>query len=177
MKSTAFSLAVLLGLALPKVAPANDCPQPQQLVGLPFEAFESLSLQSCGTPDLLLIMGAGQLLLADTALDAQLRGDMCLALIADEVQRRSETPDFDPEEAVMQALLAALAEQQYHLALQPPSDWEKLWHYAEVGEWAYITQRFFDRGLHYYLLFSLVGGVFAFSGLRRWRRRREKLLP
>jgi len=172
MKSMCFSLAIWLGLTGAALAKGTGCPQPQQLAGLSFEAFETLSLLGCSPPDLLRLMGAGQALLADTSLDAQLRGDMCLALLADEVQRRSEIEGFDPDEAVMRALIAALAEQQYHLALQRPSDWEKLWHYAQAGEWAYISQRFFDRGMHYYLLFSLMGGVFAFSGIRRWRRKR-----
>jgi LPXTG-motif cell wall-anchored protein len=140
---------------------------------------ENLDLTQATEPELLLWLGSARERLQDTVLDQQLKGDIAYNLVADELQRRNqEVTDFDPETPVVQLLLEALAEQQYHLSLTRPSDWEKLVHYAKDGRWDYIGKRFFDRNLHYPALgLSLLGGVVLWGRRRRRRKREATPLP
>lgn len=170
-------LAALLCLATlfarPLLATPEDLvatPQSLPLAQLPLTEFERMPLATYEVHHLILLIGAAQQMVRDTALAVQDRGYICYNLVADELQRRSKMEDFDPNEAAVQFLLAQLAAEQYHLALSRPSDWEKLWHYMQEGRWAYITQRFFDRGMHIPSGLVLLVGTFALVGIRRRRQ-------
>lgn len=165
----------LLSLAIHSLQ-ASDllCPTPGDIARMSWEELDSLSLETCHTHQLLLVFGGAELMSQDSVSDVQLRADVCFSLIADEVQRRSKLEGFDSQENAMVFLVEQLKKQQYNLALQRPSDWQKLLHYMEEGRWSYIANRFFDRNVHLYLLSLLPILLGTFWGMRKIRKKRKR---
>ncbi len=134
---------------------------------------DSLALRPHTLYQLVEVAGAAKVLLQDSAFDRQIKGEVCLMLLADELQYRSRQDEFDAEDPVVQHLVSVLADYQYFLALTKPSDLAKLQHYLAEGRYGYIAKRVVDRGYHVYLVLVLLasGGV----GMVWFRRRRKKL--
>jgi len=163
--------ALLMGLA-PTGLRAQDssCVTVLDLTHLSQEALDQASLAVCSAEQMILLLGAAEQLLQDTALALQVRGDVCFSLVADELQRRAKVPDFDPAQPAVAFLLERLAARQYHLALTRPTDWEKLLHYLDEGEYAYVGKRFVDRGGLTYLLLALSLGLLGWIFFKKSRR-------
>ena len=121
--------------------------------------------------------------LQDTSITHQVKGEICYMLLADEIQRRSRMEDLDPEAPLMAYFAGILADQQYHLALNQPSDFEKLSHYLAEGRYGYVAKRFVDRGYLVYLILLVIafGSVLGYwISYRRGRlraAREEASLP
>jgi len=174
-----FSLIFLLLLILPGFSspePANnvaaDCPDIGEIGRMRFGQIDSLSFEGCSPVHMLLIIGGAQYMVADTSYTLQDKGEMCYGKIADEIQRRKEAGILDLQAPGLFTLIEQLAERQYHMALDPPSDWEKLIHYIGEGRWGYVAQRFVDRGFHIYLIVTLLGGI-GFLFYRKYRKSNE----
>ncbi|MEM7655799.1 MAG: hypothetical protein AAF399_06695 [Bacteroidota bacterium] len=166
-------VALLCGwLVCPMAASRAQCPPLEVILTGEWEVLDTLGLADCPPTDLLQWIGAAKVLLADTNFDRQTRGDICYSLIADELQQRAKEENFSLEEAGMRPLLAELEAQQYHLAVEQPSDWEKLAHYAQEGRFDYIARRFMDRGVPFYFLWlELI--LLGFEGWFWWRRKQR----
>ncbi|MEM6261722.1 MAG: hypothetical protein AAGI38_04375 [Bacteroidota bacterium] len=171
---TLLLMLLLMGNVL--AVPADSCPEVDHLQTMPFEAFDHLQLTQCGLPSLVLLMGAAEYMVNDTNETAQIRAEIVFSLIADELQRRNTAEVLDPQDPACLLLVERLAKHTYHLALTRPSDWEKLAHYAQEGRWAYIGQRFFDRGMHYLALALLAFAIVGFLLVHRQRKRNRATL-
>jgi hypothetical protein len=152
---------------------AQTCPSVAQVAGASLDSLDQLAWETCEETQLLLHIGAANAFLADSSLDEQTRGDICLSLIADELQARSKLPGFEADGILLQAIVREMEAQQYFLALSQPSDWKKLFHYAKQGRFAYIIKRFMDRGVPFYVIW--LEGLLLFLEVMVWLRNRKTI--
>lgn len=152
----------------------EGCPVAEDWLSASFDEMDQWSLAECDALHLAEVAGMADLMMSDTALDRQIRGEVGLSLLADELQRRSKAEDFEVEAPAVVHLVQILERHQFHLALSRPSDWEKLIHYLQEGRYAYVAKRAVDRGYAPYLLVTLMmSGVGLAYALRRRKLRRE----
>ena len=159
MRFCSFLMLLLLAIPAWSNEPLPECPDIGEIGRMRLGQIDSLSFEQCSPEHMLLIIGGARYMVADSSYDLQDRGEMCYGLVADEIQRRKEAGTLDLHAPGLFVLVEQLADRQYHLALTPPSDAEKLVRYLQEGRWGYVAQRFVDRGLHIYLIVMLVGGI------------------
>lgn len=129
-----------------------ECPDIHSLNNIPLDDLTAETFRECDSYALLHILGATEILLADTSAQRQLTGDIWLNILADELQNRKKEEDFDPSSPEITRIVKLMAGHQYHIALVRPSDTEKLIEYLKQGRFQYVLKRFFDRNVHLYFL-------------------------
>lgn len=153
-----------------------ECPDIHSLNNIPIDDLTAETFHDCDSYALLHIMGAAEVLLADTSATRQLTGDIWLNILADELQSRKKHEDFNPNSPEITRIVKLMAGHQYHIALVKPSDTEKLIEYLKQGRFQYVLKRFFDRNIplyfltgEYVLLLLILFGIYF--------RRQRLLLP
>lgn len=153
-----------------------ECPDIHSLSNIPLDNLTAETFHECDSYALLHILGAAEVLLADTSAQRQLTGDIWLNILADELQSRKKDENFDPSSPEIARVVEHMARHQYHIALVRPSDTEKLIEYLKQGRFQYVIKRFFDRNIplyfltgEYVLLLLILFGIYF--------RRQRLLLP
>lgn len=129
-----------------------ECPDIHSLSKMSLDALTAETFQECDSYALLHILGAAEVLLADSSAERQLTGDIWLNILADELQSRKDEENFDPSSPEIGRIIDNMARHQYHIALIKPSDTEKLIEYIKQGRIQYVIKRFFDRNIPFYFL-------------------------
>ncbi|MEL6695683.1 MAG: LPXTG cell wall anchor domain-containing protein [Bacteroidota bacterium] len=151
-------------------ADPTSCPTPSDWQSIPLDSIDGVKLADCVYHDLIMLIGAGEVMVMDTNVDRQIKGDICFGMISDELKSRSKQDNFDLKDPALQFLIQTLRKNKYYLDLEKPSDLKKLLHYIEEGRWDYIGRRFVDRNMHYYTLIGL--GLLSILWIL-WRRRKK----
>ncbi len=137
-------------------AQTTPCPTPEHISGFTLAEMDTLKLSTCNCYELILLVGAAEQMALDTSFEVAIKADLSFDIIANELQIRKKLAQIDPADPCITFLADQLKKQQYHLALNQPSDFEKLLHYMKEGRWEYIWKRFFDRGYHVYALLLII---------------------
>jgi len=136
-----------------------------------YDGFEQDSLEKYpfSENDLLFILGIATANMQIDSIDNQVLADELFSLVAQIMESRLEDGAMNKNEKTTKYMLAVLRGNSYHISI-PVSDTEKVIHYTKEGKFSYIFKRFFDRGYHWYFLFSLLILVALIIFIRKKRQ-------
>ena len=148
-----------------------------KLEKLSMEAIEKLPFDDASVQELDNLYKIASQLLSDSLKTQQHKGELLLAVMADNIGERIKNNSINPKKENVRKLLKKFETQQYFIYQPKINDFIKLMHYLCQGKYSYIYSRFSVSG--FFIPSLLIGGIFIllvvanFFGKIKWRYRKK----
>ncbi len=144
---------------------------------LSMEQVEKLPLDEASVKEMDNLFQIATRLLDDSLKTQKHKGELLLAVMADNIGKRIDNNSINPKKEEVRSLLKKFESQQYFIYQPKINDFIKLMHYLCQGKYAYIYSRFSVSG---FFIPSIVIGSIAlmflianFLGIIKWRYRKK----